>query len=90
VNLLKQEQMTDEFKKINPRHQVPVLVDGDFKVTDSHAIACYLANLHSDKFSLYPKDPKKRALVDQFLYMDATFVFPTWFGNAIVSQSTAH
>jgi hypothetical protein len=26
-------------------------------------------------------------MVDQFLYMDATFIFPTWYGNALVSQS---
>lgn len=79
-----QEQLSDWFMKINPRHQVPALVDGDFVLTESRAIACYLANQHAGN-SLYPIDAKQRAVVDQMLYLDATYIVPTWYDKAIVS-----
>ena len=43
VDLAGGESQTDEFKKLNPRGQVPVLVDGDTTIWDSMAILSYLA-----------------------------------------------
>lgn len=63
---------------------MPVLVDGDYKLTECRAIACYLANTKPGN-SLYPSDAKKRGIVDQYLYFDATYIVPTWYDNAIVS-----
>ncbi|KAF6201954.1 hypothetical protein GE061_004350 [Apolygus lucorum] len=34
------------------------------------AIAAYLANTRSSGEKIYPKDPKKRAMVDQMMYFD--------------------
>jgi glutathione S-transferase len=50
---------------INPSRQVPVLEDGDFRLTESSAILKYLA----DKFNLpaYPKDLQKRAKVNEMM-----------------------
>lgn len=47
---------------INPNRLVPVLEDGDLRLTESSAILKYLA----DTFDLpaYPKDPKRRAKVN--------------------------
>lgn len=73
----------DFVRKINPLHQVPVLVDGDLTISDSRAIACYLANLKAGN-SIYPSDPRKRAVVDQYLFMDCSWIYPTWYDNAIV------
>ncbi|KAK4848951.1 hypothetical protein QYF36_019125 [Acer negundo] len=38
VDLIKGEQFSPEFEKLNPLHYVPVLVDGDVVVSDSYAI----------------------------------------------------
>jgi glutathione S-transferase len=75
VDLAGGEQKTDEFTKINPVGLVPVLVDGDFVLSESRAILAYLVNSRKPGSSLYPSDPKKRALVDQRLYYDATTLF---------------
>ncbi|MEN9587293.1 MAG: hypothetical protein RIT15_868 [Pseudomonadota bacterium] len=55
---------TSNFKqtmlKVSPRGQVPVLVDGDLVVTDTLAIAEYLAESLPEK-NLWPKDKIARA-----------------------------
>lgn len=78
------EHFSEEFLKLNPLHTIPVLVDGDLILTESRAIACYFCNLKPGS-SLYPTDPKARALVDLRLYYDATAVYPSWYNNAVVS-----
>lgn len=75
VNLAAGEQNDPEFLKLNPLHQVPVLVDGDFVLTESRAIQAYLVNKFCPGSELYPAEPKARATVDQRLYFDATVVF---------------
>lgn len=75
VNLSAGEQNSPEFLKLNPLHQVPVLVDGDFVLTESRAILAYLINKFQPASSLYPTEPRSRAIVDQRLYYDATVVF---------------
>ena len=65
VDLMTGEHYGEEFTAINPNRQVPVLEDGDFRLTESSAILKYLA----DKFDLpsYPKDLKKRAKVNEMM-----------------------
>lgn len=78
VDFSKGDNKTDEYKKINPLNQVPVLVEEDgFVLTESRAISAYLVNSRNSESDLYPKDPLKRAIVDQRLYYDATVVFPS-------------
>lgn len=62
--------------QVNPQHTVPTLVDGDFVIWDSHVIGPYLVNTYGKDDSLYPKDPKQKAIVDQRLYFDVGTLYP--------------
>lgn len=71
VNLMEGDHLKPEFIKINPQHSVPTLVDNGFVLWESRAIMAYLADKYGKDDSLYPKDPAKRALVNQRLYFDS-------------------
>jgi glutathione S-transferase len=58
----------------NPNAKVPVLVDGDFVLWESRAIIAYLASL--PEAGLYPADPKRRGIVDQWSYWGAAHLGP--------------
>lgn len=60
----------------SPIGKVPVYQEGDFILTDSHAINAYLASTNYPGHTLYPTDLKKRAIVDSRLYYDSTMIFP--------------
>uniref|UniRef100_A0A1B6H460 Uncharacterized protein n=1 Tax=Cuerna arida TaxID=1464854 RepID=A0A1B6H460_9HEMI len=68
VDTLNKEQFKPEFLKLNPLHTIPVIVDDGFVLWESHAIITYLVSKYGKDDSLYPKDLKKRAIVDQRLH----------------------
>jgi glutathione S-transferase len=53
------------YAKINPNRQVPALIDGGFRLTESVAILRYLATLAASE--TYPAEPRARARVDEAL-----------------------
>jgi glutathione S-transferase len=63
VDLFTGEHMQPPYEAINANRLVPVLEDGDFRLTESSAILKYLA----DKIEspLYPKDLRARARVNE-------------------------
>lgn len=71
VNLAAGEHRHPEFLKINPAGRVPVIVDGDFVLTESVAIVLYLAEKYLHK-GLLPTDLKQRAQVNRWLLFAAT------------------
>lgn len=75
--MFKKEQYNEDYLKINPQHTAPLLVDGDYVLSESRAIAIYLAEkAFPNGHSLYPTDLKQRGLVNQRLYFDATVLYP--------------
>ena len=73
------EHRSTEFMKINPLGKVPALIDENFNVYDSHAIAIYLVEKFAKDSSLYPKDLQQRTLVNQHLFFDASCLFQRLF-----------
>jgi glutathione S-transferase len=49
-----------DFIDINPRAEVPALIDGDFSLYDSTVICEYLEDRYPEP-SLYPREPERRA-----------------------------
>jgi glutathione S-transferase len=63
VDLVKGEHYQPEYVAVNPNRLVPVLEDGDFRLTESSAILKYLAEKTGS--SLYPRDIRQRAKVNE-------------------------
>jgi glutathione S-transferase len=56
-----------ELTKLNPKRQMPTIVQGEFVLYEMPAILAWLCNTHAwDDF--YPREPATRALVDQYLH----------------------
>lgn len=54
----------------------------------SRAIIAYLANNYGKDDSLYPKDPKKRGLVDQRLYFDIGTLYQRFADYFVSTKQT--
>jgi glutathione S-transferase len=86
VDLFTGEHLKPEFAAINPNGLVPVLEDGDFRLTESAAIIKYLADKVDSP--AYPKELKARARVNEMMdwfnsncYKDVAYglVYPQLF-----------
>jgi glutathione S-transferase len=96
VDLFTGEHYKPPFEAINPNHLVPVLEDGDLRLTESSAILKYLA----DKINspAYPKELRQRARVNERMDWINTqicrdlaynFVYPQIFPSHKRSSSEA-
>src|SRR5882724_2154840 len=65
IDLMTGEHYKEPFVAVNPNRQVPVLEDGDFRLTESSAILKYLADKVNSP--AYPKDLKQRAKVNEVM-----------------------
>jgi glutathione S-transferase len=88
VDLMAGEHYQEPFTSINPNRLVPVLEDGDFRLTESSAILKYLA----DKFDLpeYPKDLRERARVNEMMDWFNTNFYRDWGYGLIYPQLFPH
>ena len=72
VKLHKQENLGPEFRAINPRGQVPVLVDGDTVITQILAIVTYL-DAKFPQCGFLPREPLERAkAIETLAWMNNT------------------
>lgn len=65
VDLMTGEHLKEPFAAVNPNKLVPVLEDGDLRLTESSAILKYLADKTDSP--TYPKDLKQRAKVNELM-----------------------
>ena len=65
VNLRAGEHQKPEYKAVHPANKIPAIEDDGFCLFESNAIIRYLAD--KNKSSLYPKDIKERAVVEQWM-----------------------
>ncbi|WP_298466990.1 glutathione S-transferase family protein [uncultured Erythrobacter sp.] len=69
--------LAPEYKEINPLGTVPMLVDGDAKLTESCAIAHYLATREGyTDLAIAPGEPDYAEYCDYTYHADATITFP--------------
>ncbi|XP_062393355.1 maleylacetoacetate isomerase [Sardina pilchardus] len=77
VNLIKDggQQVTDQYKKVNPMQQVPALTIDDMTLSQSLAIIQYIEETRPGPH-LLPPDPKKRAQVRMICDIIASGIQP--------------
>ncbi|XP_050296410.1 glutathione S-transferase 1-like [Anthonomus grandis grandis] len=76
INIMAGDHMKPDFLKLNPLHTIPVINDNGWVLYDSTVIMKYLVDQYGKDDSLFPKDPKKGALVLQRCLFTATYLFP--------------
>ncbi|MBN3296106.1 glutathione S-transferase theta-1 [Amia ocellicauda] len=67
VSLLKGENRSEEFSRVNPMMQIPVIVDDGFILTESVAIMKYIAARYNAPDHWYPADLQTQSKVDEYL-----------------------
>ncbi|WP_278444778.1 glutathione S-transferase family protein [Stutzerimonas kunmingensis] len=72
VNLLAGEHKQPAFREINPRGQIPVLEDGEFRLGDSQAILVYLAQRYAPEW--FPQDAEAQGRIASWLSFAANEV----------------
>ena len=65
VDILTGEHHKEPYASLNPSRLVPMLEDGELRLTEGSAILKYLADKHD--LPSYPKDLKKRAKVNEMM-----------------------
>lgn len=76
VSVSQGESRPAEFLKINPRGQVPTLVDGDLVIREGAAILIYLLEKHNSP--LLPRSGKERAAALEWLMFCNATLHPTY------------
>lgn len=88
IDLMTGAHHKEPYVSLNPNRQVPLLEDGDLRLTESSAILKYLA----DKYGLpsYPKDLKKRAKVNEVMDWLNTGFYRDFGYNLVYPQLFPH
>ena len=86
VDLMADEQHQAPFLAVNPRGEVPVLVDDEVVLRDSMAILVYLATQYDERRHWLPEDSAGTASVMEWLAFAASWIqFGVFTARALVS-----
>jgi glutathione S-transferase len=88
VDLFTGEHLKPEFAKINPNLMVPVLEDGEFRLTECSTIIKYLADKAGSP--AYPKDLKARARVNEMMDWFNSNIYKDFGYGLIYPQAFPH
>lgn len=88
IDVLKGEQYGEAYSKLNPNHLIPMLEDGDFRLTESATILRYLAQKIDSP--AYPKDLRQRARVDEVLDWFNSNFYRDWGYGLVYPQIFPH
>ncbi|HEX5612524.1 MAG TPA: glutathione S-transferase family protein, partial [Burkholderiales bacterium] len=88
VDLFTGQHYQEPYASLNPNRMVPMLVDGDLRLTESSAILKYLAEKINSP--AYPKDLKQRAKVNEMMDWLNTNFYREWAYNMIYPQLFPH
>ena len=90
IDLMQDAQYQAAHLAVNPRGEVPALVDGDVELVDSMAILIYLATQYDKPRTWFPQTPEAMADVAQWLAFSASWVqYGVFSARAILSFGIA-
>jgi len=76
IDMMAGQNRSPEYLKINPRGQVPVLMDGDMPIREGAAILIHLLDKHNSP--LLPKSGKERTLALEWLMFANATLHPAY------------
>jgi glutathione S-transferase len=88
VDLFTGAHLKPDFAKINPNCLVPVLEDGDFRLTECSAIVKYLADKAGS--AAYPTDLKARARVNEMMDWFNANIYKDFAYGLVYPQTFPH
>lgn len=88
IDLFTGEHYGETYSGINPNRLVPMLEDGDFRLTECSAILKYLAEKTGSP--AYPKDLRQRARVNEMMDWINTNLYREFGYNLVYPQVFAH
>ena len=88
VDLFTGEHLKPPYAAINPSCLVPMLEDGDFRLTESSAILKYLADKTGS--AAYPKDLRERARINELMDWFNTNLYRDFAYGLVYPQTFPH
>ncbi|XP_031428825.1 maleylacetoacetate isomerase-like [Clupea harengus] len=91
VNLVKDggQQVTDQYKRLNPMQQVPAVTIDDMTLSQSLAIIQYIEETRPGP-RLLPSDPKQRAQVRMICDIIASGIQPLQVTSALIEIASGY
>ncbi|PVH79830.1 glutathione S-transferase [Cadophora sp. DSE1049] len=84
LSLSKNEQHDPSFLAINPKGEVPTLVDGPHTITDSSAILVYIAGKHPDSKYWSTDIAEQAAIIDWLAFANSWVQFGVFTARAVL------